>query len=522
MFKSFIISFKLKNAYRVNSIIYSIKQLPIIKKILPDKLYQNNALKIIGTIISILIELGSIFIGKLLYIITIFMILPKYSTYSISTFLHIFTFFTIVGALLNTYMFNPTKDKYYAMILMNMNAKEYTLSNYFYSLIKVLIGFTPFILLFGLQMNMPWWLCIILPIFVVMIKMTISAYNLFYFERTKIARNENLPTKITWTLTGILLLIALGAPSIGICITQPIFIFIFIISCILGFSSLYKINSFNEYKKMYRQILTKENVYVIQNQNSAEFIKETAQKQIILDSNLTSNKNGYAYFHDIFVKRHRKILTEAVKKQAAVILFIVIGLAFLIKFNIVTNFDNVALNFLPYFVFIMYLLNRGTTVTQAMFMNCDHSMLTYSFYKSPKVILGLFKERLKTLILVNLLPAGIIACALPALLFISGGTNNMWNYVVLFVSIIALSIFFSVHYLVMYYLLQPYNINTEIKSSTYKVIQGLTYFVCYFMVQLKLPTFSFGIVASIFCIMYSLLSLYLVYKYAPKTFKIRI
>ena len=45
MIKSFITSFKLKNTYKVNSIIYSIKQLPIIKKILPNKLYQNKALK---------------------------------------------------------------------------------------------------------------------------------------------------------------------------------------------------------------------------------------------------------------------------------------------------------------------------------------------------------------------------------------------------------------------------------------------------------------------------------------------
>ena len=60
--------------------------------------------------------------------------------------------------------------------------------------------------------------------------------------------------------------------------------------------------------------------------------------------------------------------------------------------------------YLPYFVFVMYILNRGTTVTQAMFMNCDHSMLTYRIYRTPKVILGVFKERLKTLILINLVP----------------------------------------------------------------------------------------------------------------------
>ena len=46
MFKSFCISFRLKNVYRVNSIIYSLKQLPLIKKILPSSLYNNKGIKI--------------------------------------------------------------------------------------------------------------------------------------------------------------------------------------------------------------------------------------------------------------------------------------------------------------------------------------------------------------------------------------------------------------------------------------------------------------------------------------------
>ena len=46
MIKSFITSFNLRNTYRSNSIIYSIKQFPIINKILPNSLYKNKGLKI--------------------------------------------------------------------------------------------------------------------------------------------------------------------------------------------------------------------------------------------------------------------------------------------------------------------------------------------------------------------------------------------------------------------------------------------------------------------------------------------
>ena len=85
-----------------------------------------------------------------------------------------------------------------------------------------------------------------------------------------------------------------------------------------------------------------------------------------------------------------------------------------------------------------------------------------------------------------------------------------------------MSIFFSVHHLVIYYLLQPYNINSETKNTTYTIVNILTYVVCYWMIDLRLPTLYFGLATILFAITYSLISLLLVYKLAPKTFKIRI
>lgn len=111
-------------------------------------------------------------------------------------------------------------------------------------------------------------------------------------------------------------------------------------------------------------------------------------------------------------------------------------------------------------------------------MNCDHSMLTYRFYRQPKAILSLFVERLKVIIVINLMPAFVIALGLPSLMFITGGTDKPINYFLLFISILAMSVFFSVHHIVLYYLLQPYNINLESKSFAYGIANFLTYFTC--------------------------------------------
>lgn len=520
MISTFFLSFRLKNAYRVNSILYSLKQLPIIKRILPEKLYGVRGLKILGNIISAIWEFIMIFVGKFLYIaFMIAAILGIYQTNSAATFLHIFFFLTICGGLMNTYLFDPTKDKYYAMFLMNMDAKEYTISNYLYQMIKVLIGFLPFTCFYGMSVGLPLWIMILCPIFVMMVKTFINSLSLIDFKCTKKVKNENLPTSVVWILLLVLLVCAYALPYISIVMPTWLFLIFFGLSLGLGIFGFYQIFHFPYYRFLYKQLLT--NAPLVIDQTSVR--RDASLSQIELDTSLNSTKEGFSYFHELFVKRHRKILTKAIKKQTIVLVGIAIVMSFLVKVNasVASTTNHLMLVFLPYFVFIMYMLNRGTTLTQAMFMNCDHAMLSYRIYRKPNVILGLFKERLKTLIGLNLILATVIGFTLALLLFLSGGTSNVYNYFVLFFSILAMSVFFSVHYLVMYYLLQPYNVHTEMKSSTYSVVQGVTYFVCYYMMQLRLPTFYFGLSVTAFCILYSLLSLWFAYRLAPKTFKLR-
>lgn len=360
---------------------------------------------------------------------------------------------------------------------------------------------------------------ILCPIFVMMVKTFINSLSLIDFKCTKKVKNENLPTSVVWILLLVLLVCAYALPYISIVMLTWLFLIFFGLSLGLGIFGFYQIFHFPYYRFLYKQLLT--NAPLVIDQTSIR--RDASLSQIELDTSLNSTKEGFSYFHELFVKRHRKILTKAIKKQTIVLVGIAIVMSFLVKVNasVASTTNHLMLVFLPYFVFIMYMLNRGTTLTQAMFMNCDHAMLSYRIYRKPNVILGLFKERLKTLIGLNLIPATVIGFTLALLLFLSGGTSNVYNYFVLFFSILAMSVFFSVHYLVMYYLLQPYNVHTEMKSSTYSVVQGVTYFVCYYMMQLRLPTFYFGLSVTAFCILYSLLSLWFAYRLAPKTFKLR-
>lgn len=80
---------------------------------------------------------------------------------------------------------------------------------------------------------------------------------------------------------------------------------------------------------------------------------------------------------------------------------------------------------------------------------------------------------------------------------------------------------FSIHYLTIYYLLQPYNAGTELKSGTYRIVLSVTYVVCFALMRLRMPIMIFGIMTIVFCVLYSIVASILVYRLAPKTFRLR-
>jgi hypothetical protein len=73
----------------------------------------------------------------------------------------------------------------------------------------------------------------------------------------------------------------------------------------------------------------------------------------------------------------------------------------------------------------------------------------------------------------------------------------------------------------MYYLLQPYNRDTEMKSGTLQIINLVVYFACFYIMYLEIPTMLFGAMTILFSLIYCIVACMLVYKVAPKTFKLR-
>ena len=203
MLNTLRLSFSLKNTYRVNAILHSLKQIPLLKRLLPETLYQVRGLKIFANVLTALWELITIFLFKYLYFLVMVcgleLIRPELQ--SKEAFLHVLLLLTLIGSFMHTNMFDATRDKYYAMILLRMNACEYTLVNYGYYLLKGIVGFLPWVLVFGLGREVPLWLCLLIPFAVAGTKLAVDSYSLWDYAQTGHVRNDSKLKKWPWLLT---------------------------------------------------------------------------------------------------------------------------------------------------------------------------------------------------------------------------------------------------------------------------------------------------------------------------------
>lgn len=350
--------------------------------------------------------------------------------------------------------------------------------------------------------------------------MAVAAFELWDYKKRGLVYNENKLRKHLWILVGLLLAAAYGLPAAGIVVPGIVSAVLIVAFIPAGAVGLWEILHFSGYREINQQLLAQ---LTNQMDTIAQASQRQSQKMISTDTSITSKRKGFEYLNELFIKRHRKILWSSTKKITSICLFILLGvlLAFYLVPEMKEKTNELLMVFLPYFAFIMYAINRGTGFTRALFMNCDHSLLTYSFYKKPDMVLKLFRIRLREIMKINLPPALVIGAGLGVLLYASGGTDNPLNYVVLFVSILCMSMFFSVHYLTVYYLLQPYSVDAQVKSGTYQLVMSVTYFVCFYLMRVRMPTLIFGVMCIAFCVLYFIAACILIYRFAPKTFRLR-
>lgn len=234
----------------------------------------------------------------------------------------------------------------------------------------------------------------------------------------------------------------------------------------------------------------------------------------------TKHKRGFSYLNAMFAARHHKVLWKPVKNSCVMII-----IAFLIFHglaSIMTPYFESHIGSLPQvqFLFLLILMftHRGSVFCEALFFNCDHSMLTYRFYRMPKAILKNFWLRFRTLWFMNVWPMLLLMILVISLnLRFHIGFNKDW--LLLLFSMLSLNTLLGFHHLFLYVIFQPYSAQMEIKNYTMIIVQSLFSYLVIMSAEIPNTIMAYLIIG--ITLIYMSLGSGIIYYYAPKTYRLK-
>ena len=520
MFNDILLTFRLRNTYTTNSVLHSFQTIPVVGKYLTNDIYSEPVFKVLGYILSFIINVFIKTIGVIgLYIYFLIFMYALGLEHANSHMLMLFLLDSLFLMWQCPIGIEMKKDSAYAVLSMNMNAKRYVIAKHIADTLKLALGYIPFLLI-GVSMYKINILYVpFMFIFMIATKLIRTRIEIFSFEH-EIKR----PRSKSWFIRIFIGVIVIAyyfmvAEMPHLYINIHIVQGLYILFIILGLLSIRKIVTFNKWYPLYKKLHQR----TLEERESIQNDVKATSSYIKNDPNITSNKDGYGYFHELFVKRHKNVLYLPVLIASGIVLVIfMVWIATILKEpDSKESINYFILGSIRFWPLIICFANRGQKITKAMFNNCDIAMLKYRFYRTPKVIFGLFKERLLTIFKLNMIPSSLIAIGIPIMIYLSGGADFIY-YIIYPIAIISITLFFSAHYLVLYYLIQPFSLDSESKNKLYSLIIYATYYLAYIPTTMEINAKIFTIIWLVFGILYSLIGLLLAYKLAPKTFKLRL
>ena len=538
----------LRNTITVNGLLYGIKHIPIIGKHISDRIYGIRFIKIIALIFAVIVEIFKAFFGKALIFGLLFFgsgLVSSLNDYSQNTvFMYALLLISIAGAFMYN-LFAVSTEVKYAVFLLGMDAKKYITALFTYDALAIFAGYAVFGIPTALIAGVPWYFAVLIPFSGVGFKAaTVGLQMSIYASKINSGRKTNRRGQALTVVgnSAINVLICSIVITVG-AIAAPMVIFndMFMMSAVaIAISALAMIPGILAMRKfpygMYRTALFAERDKATKiRQDAGTQVKKMAASQITETEGVTSGARGFAFLNELFVKRHRKLLWGSVIKFTIGTFIVIVLMSIFLYIELRTGFSkdpdfdptqeslirSLFTAHLSGFPFILYFVNRGSAICQTMFANCDSSFLTYGFYKTPGAILKMFRLRLMSLIKLNMIPALMIAIYAVIAIAVTGGQEYRFQYILTFLSIMLLMIFFSVHHLAIYYLLQPYTSELKIKSKSYQIVSIITYMICWYLFNNNVSAKIFAPAAAAFTVIYIITACILVYKLAPKTFRIK-
>lgn len=545
MFRAISIIKKKEFYSNYNFLIYYLQRIPLIGKLFKNKAYNitvaDDLLFIISTIWHFIKKIFSkllfygIFFG--IYFINLRKILNDFGKengyknlenlqngdvlfylISLSLFLGVFAYIS--------HFYENTKENYLYIKQMKMKPREYHLSLFFYDAIIFILTFTIAnkILFLIFRINIDVLRILYFVIFGYSLRYLAAVIFLkFNFKSKPFMKNLNI---VSWICAAIVFI-----ASIAI---------IFFIKKLIDFSVLYDVkfgilgilifvistylalrrDNIEEvsYRFLNYKELSEVNVKEINKKNYS-----LSEKKMSKDEKDFSKYSGIEYINKIFFYRTLGVLKKKLIIQGIIKCVVLIGLAVGVYFASASNDEKIikdAPKLLPLVIFAAgYLLFNADFFIKYCFANMDYSLLKYSFYRRKDFLMKSVKIRMIQLLklqsVVFLVLIAFITSVAISLKF------SAYNLIMCYIYAIVSLLFFTLHYLFAYYIIQPFNKDIEAKNPLYSMLTWFIYMISYISIIFGSANqyVAWGLLA--FCIIYVILGFVGIKYLAVKRFKLR-
>lgn len=526
---------------QVNVLLYYVRKLPFVGEKIPYRLYGETDIKKAIGIIPVVFSVIGAFVGTFLY----FLLMIKLPANWIQGFwqkeglfvdqkavmVYLFLIFSFLpGSFLVSNLTEGAKKDYVLLHVMRIPAAQYYRSKMVLKGVKDTICFLVPLLWFGFRAES--------ALFVVSLFFTRYIGHAGILQHYR--HSEKKGKKVFWKSLGKTFLVfgIILALGYGVAATVPRLFFdryvmaevvVFLSFTLVGMFCFSKVWNYGGYtifaKKMVSLKDFLEQDDAVKEARAADVqIQDKDISKEELRSRKYEEKEGYDYLNAIFFERHKRIVSRAVKSRIIIILAVgligAVALLFVGEEMKQKTFEAMT-QMMPVMVFVMYLESTGGRICKAMFFNCDISLLKYGYYREADAILKNFKIRLRKLLMLDAVPAAIICGMILLWTLLCGEILAVWKVIPLMAGSLLLSAFFCLFHLFMYYITQPYTEEKAVKSPIFSVVNALVYFGCYLCLQIQTGSWLFTLGVLAVTIIFIPLSYFCVFRFAPKTFRIR-
>lgn len=535
MLRTLSIILAIQTSSTTNLLIYYIRKLPLLNKLITTKLYANLRMKkyfaVFARLLLILIGflLSFAYVGLMLYVPATGFGQELSSDGAFRQFVHqLFMLSFVVAGVSMAIILEPKRNKYVAVKLLRMPPARFMKATLCYKYVMYFIYLLPAMLVFGSLLNGSIIQLTLLTLCTAMWRVLCEVLHLKYYEKTgNILIRQNILIWPVIILGYILAYLPLSLQHTPITSAWLLHYSSVAIIILLGIYAIVKLARYPAYRSIVDAATKRDDPLLDLGQMISDANKTSVQSKgddyslERVGSDTFKGQKGHAYLNAIFFARHHSLIKRPMNIRLAVIggigLLTIIALSLIETLGdmIVTNMG-LATSILA---LAMFYLSVGEKMCKAMFFHCDLSLLRYRFYRESTF--AHFRIRLYKITGQNLAIAIALGAVLTIIYYVAGGHPFTANMIMIWVSIIMLSIFFSIHHLFLYYILQPYTTELNVKNPLFTVLTMIISFVCGISLFIQTPIPLYTAIVLILTVLYFTAALVLVRTYGSKTFRVK-